>query len=99
MEAAERGIVFIDEIDKIARKIKKDFSAVTNDLLEEAIRAHRCPGIVFSEGVSGKRAKIAGTGIEVWEIIAACRSELGQLDKAEEARLKIDQLRRKSPSQ
>lgn len=60
----------VREIDKIARSIKKDFSAVTNDLLEEAIRAHQCPGIVFTEGVSGKRARIAGTGIEVWELIA-----------------------------
>lgn len=58
------------EIESIAKMGKKDFTAVTNELLEEAIKAHRCPGIVFSEGVSGRRARIAGTGIEVWEVIA-----------------------------
>lgn len=58
----------VQEINEIAKNAKKDFTAVTNDLLEEAIRAHRCPGIVFSEGVSGRRARIAGTGIEVWEV-------------------------------
>jgi uncharacterized protein (DUF433 family) len=29
-----------------------------------------CPGIVFTEGTAGRRARIAGTGIEVWEVIA-----------------------------
>lgn len=61
----------VREIDEIARSVKKDFTAVTTELLEEAIRAHRCPGIVFSEGVSGRRSRIAGTGIEVWELISA----------------------------
>jgi uncharacterized protein (DUF433 family) len=60
----------VREIDDIAKTIKKDFTAVTNELLVEAIKTHRCPGIVFSEGVSGRRARIAGTGIEVWELIS-----------------------------
>jgi len=29
---------------------------------------------VFAEGVSGRRARIAGTGIEVWEVIANYKS-------------------------
>ncbi len=61
----------VQEISEIARTTRKDFTAVTNELLEEAIRSHRCPGIVFTEGVSGRRARIAGTGIEVWEIISS----------------------------
>jgi len=64
----------IKEIEVLARASKKDFTAITNELLEEAIKAHRCPGIVFTEGVSGKRARIAGTGLEVWEIIATYKS-------------------------
>jgi uncharacterized protein (DUF433 family) len=61
----------VREINEIARSVKKDFTAVTNELLEEAIRTHHCPGIAFSEGVSGRRSRIAGTGIEVWELISA----------------------------
>ena len=64
----------VREINDMARTMKKDFTAMANELLDEAIRSHRCPGIVFSEGVSGRRARIAGTGIEVWEIIAAYKS-------------------------
>jgi len=64
----------IKEIEALAKASKKDFTAVTNELLEEAVKVHRCPGIVFTEGVSGKRARIAGTGIEVWEVVATYRS-------------------------
>lgn len=64
----------IGEIEEIAKGSRRDFTAVANELLEEAIRAHRCPGIVFAEGTRGKRARIAGTGIEVWEVVAVYRS-------------------------
>jgi len=62
------------EIEKISQDTGRDFSAVTKDLLAEAIKTRRCPGIVFTEGVSGRRAKIAGTGIDVWEIVATYQS-------------------------
>jgi len=64
----------VKEIEAIARASKKDFTAVTNELLEEAVKTRRCPGIVFTEGVSGMRARIAGTGIVVWEVVATYRS-------------------------
>jgi uncharacterized protein (DUF433 family) len=44
-----------------------------------------CPGIIFSEGIRGLRARIAGTGIEVWEIISTYRSfgkDMSRLKKA-----------------
>jgi uncharacterized protein (DUF433 family) len=47
----------------------KSWSAITNELLEEAIRMRRAPGIVFVDGATGRRAALAG-GLDVWEIIA-----------------------------
>jgi len=73
------------EIERMAQDSGKDFSAVTKDLLEEAIKMRRCPGIVFAEGASGRRARVAGTGIEVWEIIATYQSvkkDAGRLKKS-----------------
>ncbi len=64
----------LKEIEQIAKETGQDFSAVTKDLLTEAIKMRRCPGIVFVEGTSGRRARVAGTGIEVWEIISSYRS-------------------------
>jgi len=61
-------------IDLMAMQTGKDFSTMTKELLEEAIKMQRCPGIVFSEGTRGRRARIAGTGIEVWELIANYKS-------------------------
>lgn len=60
----------VEEIQDMAQKSGKDFSTITKNLLEEAIKMHRCPGIAFAEGVSARRARIAGTGIDVWELIA-----------------------------
>jgi uncharacterized protein (DUF433 family) len=64
----------LQEIERMAQELGKDFSAVTKDLLDEAIKMRRCPGIVFAEGTSGRRARVAGSGIEVWEIIAVYQS-------------------------
>lgn len=60
----------LKEIEQIAEETQRDFSSVAKELLEEAVKIHRCPGIVFTEGVRGRRARVAGTGIEVWEIMA-----------------------------
>jgi uncharacterized protein (DUF433 family) len=73
------------EIERMAQDSGKDFSAVTKDLLEEAIKMRRCPGIVFAEGTSGRTARVAGSGIEVWEIIATYQSlkkDTGRLKKS-----------------
>jgi uncharacterized protein (DUF433 family) len=75
----------LKEIERIAEEAQKDFSRVTNELLEEAVKAHRCPGVVFTEGARGRRARVAGTGIEVWEIIAAYQSVGKNLNRLKRA--------------
>ncbi len=60
----------VKEIEHLARESQRDFSSIANDLLAESIRMRRCPGIIFAEGVTGRRARVAGTGLEVWEVIS-----------------------------
>lgn len=60
----------VEEIERIARESGQAFSSITKDLLTEAIKMRRCPSIVFTDGVTGRKARVAGTGLEVWEIIA-----------------------------
>ncbi|MBM4329633.1 MAG: DUF433 domain-containing protein [Deltaproteobacteria bacterium] len=75
----------LKEIQRMVRETGMDFSAVTKDLLREAIKIRRCPGILFTDGVNGRRARIAGSGIEVWEVIATFYSvgkNLKRLQKA-----------------
>jgi uncharacterized protein (DUF433 family) len=75
----------LKEIEQMVKETGRDFSTITKDLLVEAIKLRRCPGILFAEGASGRRARVAGTGIEVREIIAAYQSvkrDLKRLKKA-----------------
>ena len=58
-------------IEEIARASRRDFSSVVNEMLVEAVKMGRCPGIVFVEGMAGRRARVAGTGLDVWEVIAS----------------------------
>ena len=75
MPAKTRGIRVPDELEsEIRRQAEergKSWSAMTNELLTEAIRMRRVPGIVFADGPSGRRAVVAGTGLDVWEVVAA----------------------------
>lgn len=49
---------------------ERDWSKGAISLLEEAVRASRVPGIVFVQRRGGRRAAVAFSGLEVWEIIA-----------------------------
>jgi len=89
MPSVQKSIRFKEnvfrEIEQIARESGEEFSVVANELLDEAVKTYRCPGIVFSEGTAGRRARIAGTGLEVWEVVAAYKSvgeEFKRLSKA-----------------
>jgi uncharacterized protein (DUF433 family) len=61
----------VEEIERAARG--RDFSAAAIELISEALKMRRCPGVVFADGPTGRRARIAGTGLDVWEIIATYR--------------------------
>ena len=57
------------EIDRIARRSRRTFSAVTQDLIEEALRMRECPGIYFADEPGGREAKVGGSGLGVWEVL------------------------------
>lgn len=49
------------------------WSAAATELLRESVRMRRAPGIVFADGPAGRRAVVAGTGLDVWEVVASWR--------------------------
>jgi uncharacterized protein (DUF433 family) len=61
----------VREIEAAALNTGRDFSSVARDLLVEAVKMKNCPGIIFADGPTGRRARVSGTGIDVWEIAAA----------------------------
>jgi uncharacterized protein (DUF433 family) len=75
----------VKEIEALASGTGKDFSGIARDLLIEAVKMRRCPGITFADGPTGRRAKIAGTGIDIWEFIATFKSLGESYDKLKKA--------------
>ena len=72
--APARGIRISDELaQEISREAEAQgvsSSALATALLTEALKMRRTPGIVMADGPSGRRAVVAGSGLDVWEIIA-----------------------------
>jgi uncharacterized protein (DUF433 family) len=56
-------------IQRMAKRTRRSVSAVTQDLLEEALRMRECPLIYFADEPAGREAKVIGTGLGVWEIV------------------------------
>ena len=77
MATRARGLRLPEEIEKeIGREMRlrgATFSEVATSLLREAVRMRRAPGIVFMDGAGGRRAVIAGTGLDVWEVVSQFR--------------------------
>ena len=61
----------VQAINDAANVAGRDFTAVVNELLSEAVAMRRCPGIAFMDGATGRRAIVAGTGLDVWEVVYA----------------------------
>lgn len=57
------------EVRALAQQSQRSTSYIVATLIEEGLRQRRCPGIVFTDGPTGRRATVAGTGIDVWEVI------------------------------
>ena len=72
-------------IDEACRRTGRDFSSVANEMLAEAVKMRRIPGIVFADGASGRLARVAGTGIEVFEIVKSYRELDQDWDRLREA--------------
>ncbi len=74
----QRSVRLLERVDKgvqgLAQRTGRDFSAIVNELLDEALKMRRIPGIVFVDSPSGRVAKVAGTGLGVWEIVMAYRA-------------------------
>ncbi|HEU4556264.1 MAG TPA: hypothetical protein VFS20_00395 [Longimicrobium sp.] len=78
---------------EIARRGIREWSTGVLQLVDEAIRMSRAPGIVFVNAREGRRAALAFSGLEVWEIIAfwkerdenweVFRSEFEELSEAQ----------------
>lgn len=81
-----------EHLEVWAARGRRSVSEVAQELIEEGIRMRECPGIYFASEPAGRTAKIAGTGLAVWEVlrdyvrdqdIEPVRRAFGQLSQAQ----------------
>ena len=61
----------LSDMESLLHTKKETFSSLTSELIAEAVKMRKCPGIVFVDGATGRRARIEGTGLDVWELISS----------------------------
>src|ERR1700727_1261606 len=74
----------ISRLGARARRVHLPPRTLAQRYVEEGLRMDEHPLIRFADGPAGRRARLAGTGKDVWEIIAAVRDNDG--DAAETGR-------------
>ena len=58
-------------IEATAQRTGRSVSDIATEMLDEAARLRRVPGIVFAHSTNGRVARIAGTGLEGWNRLGA----------------------------
>lgn len=74
----------IQRLGARARRVHLPPRTLAQRYVEEGLRMDEHPLVRFAEGPAGRRARLVGTGKDVWEVIAVVRDNGG--DAAETAR-------------
>ncbi len=73
VEVLPTSIRLTDELVRAIRgeaeRTQRPIAWIVREMLNESWRTRRFPGIMFVEGRFGRRAQVAGTGLDVWRIL------------------------------
>lgn len=72
----------LGRLDARAKQIRETRTALAERYLDEGLRMDEHPGIAFADGPAGRRAVLAGSGLDVWEVIATLRQNRNSLEAA-----------------
>ena len=67
-----------------ARRVGLQERTLAQRYVEEGLRHDAHPLIHFTDGPSGRRARLLGRGLDVWEVIATIRDNNGSMAEAAE---------------
>ena len=74
----------VERLDARALAMGTTRTTLAEQLLEEGLRLVEHPGITFRDGPAGRRAGLAGYGLDVWEVVETIRANAGSLEDAAE---------------
>jgi len=72
----------IERLGNRARRVHLPPRTLAQRYIEEGLRMDEHPLVRFADGPAGRRARLAGTGKDVWEVIATIRDNNGDMAAA-----------------
>ncbi|MGH2944783.1 MAG: hypothetical protein ACRDPC_00625 [Solirubrobacteraceae bacterium] len=69
----------IERLGARAERVQMPPRTLAQRYVEEGLRMDEHPLVRFVEGPGGRRARLVGTGIDVWEVVAAVRDNDGDV--------------------
>jgi len=70
----------LERLDARAKQIRETRTALAERYVDEGLRMDEHPGIAFADGPAGRRAVLAGSGLDVWEVITTLRQNRNSLE-------------------
>ena len=74
----------IERLRSRARRVHMPPRTLAQRYVEEGLRMDENPLVRFADGPAGRRARLVGTGKDVWEVIATIRDNDNDLHEAAE---------------
>ncbi len=78
------GDATIERLGSRAKRVNMPPRTLAQRYVEEGLRMDEHPLVRFVDGPAGRRARLAGTGKDVWEVIATVRDNENDLQEAAE---------------
>jgi uncharacterized protein (DUF433 family) len=72
----------LERLSVRARRVQMPPRTLAQRYVEEGLRMDEHPLVRFAEGPGGRRARLVGTGSDVWELIATVRDNDGDVAAA-----------------
>lgn len=72
----------LKRLDARAHEIRETRTGLAERYVEEGLRMDDHPGIGFTDGPTGRRAILLGTGLDVWEVVSTLKQNRGSVRAA-----------------
>ncbi len=72
----------LERLEHRARESAQSLTSLAERYLDEGMRLDRHPGVVFVDGPAGRRPRLAGTGLDIWEVVETVKDEGNSVEAA-----------------